>query len=64
MNKNKDFHVVIDKVIDSMFEVKTIYETCYEKGSKYMDLREWPQGVALWHISSVKKYRKWRRCNA
>lgn len=50
MNKNKDFHVVIDKVIDSMFEVKTIYETCYEKGSKYMDLWEWPQGVALFAL--------------
>ena len=50
MKKNNDFHTVIEKVIDSMFEVKTIYETCYEKGSKYMDLWEWPQGVALFGL--------------
>lgn len=46
----KEMHGVIEKVIERMFDITTIYDTDCEKGTKYMERWEWPQGVALFGL--------------
>lgn len=50
MFKNKDLHKTIEKVIDQMFKITTIYDVECAQGTVYMDRWEWPQGVALFGL--------------
>lgn len=49
MNENK-YSSIIDRVIDKMYDLKTVYETDVHVGTNYMDLWEWPQGVGLFGL--------------
>ncbi len=58
-NKYSD---VIDRVINKMYNIKTVYDTNVEVGTNYMDIWEWPQGVGLFGLylyykeTNEKKY--------
>lgn len=50
MLKETDIHDIIEKVINQMFKLETVYETECDNGTSYMDWWEWPQGVALFGL--------------
>lgn len=62
MQKVKDIHETINRVYDAMFRISTIYEPYVPQGTPYMDIWEWPQGVALYAMylyykdTNEKKY--------
>lgn len=43
-------HSLIDKVLKQMYEITTIYDINEKVGTKYMEIWEWPQGVALFGL--------------
>ncbi len=49
MNENK-YSSIIGRVINKMYDLKTVYETDVHVGTNYMDLWEWPQGVGLFGL--------------
>lgn len=48
--KKSELHSIAERVMQQIFRITTVYETECDEGTRYMDLWEWPQGVALFGL--------------